>query len=97
MPLKDKVQEERKAAGLLPYPNPPIPIPPKRERFGELFLGFFEDPDYERKDIGEQDLRFAYLCAMEGVLSLLRSPGFDALAPREQIAALFGRWPETQL
>lgn len=92
----NRVVEERKAAGLLPWPHPAIPAPWRAGNAMTLLLGKAEDPEFQRIPTIEQDAWFTDMCCLDSVLALLRSPGFDSLPGREQLAALFGRWPETQ-
>jgi hypothetical protein len=94
--LWNKVDAQRKAAGLLPWPDPPIPKPRPTGNAVRLLLEKAESPDFLKLPLIDQDAWFADMCALDAVLALLRSPGFDALPGREQLAALFGRWPESQ-
>jgi hypothetical protein len=95
-PLWNKVKAEREAAGLLPWPDPPIPEPARTGNAMTMLLNNCENPDFLMLPIIEQDAWFSAMCSLDAVLALLRSPGFDALPGREQLAALFGRWPESQ-
>jgi hypothetical protein len=94
--LWDKVKAEREAAGHLPWPDPPIPKPEKTGNAMTLLLKKYDDPNFLELPIFDQDAWFSAMCALDAVLALLRSPGFNALPGREQLAALFGRWPESQ-
>ncbi|MBI3552175.1 MAG: hypothetical protein HY077_06630 [Elusimicrobia bacterium] len=95
-PLRNKVEAEREAAGLLPWPDPPIQKPARFGNAMNLLIMRAEDPAFLSLPIIDQDAWFSAMCALDAVLALVRSPGFDALPGREQIAALFGRWPESQ-
>jgi hypothetical protein len=94
--ISNTVDAERKAGGLLPWPHPPIPKPARTGNAMTMLLKKYDDPDFLQLPIIDQDAWFAAMCSLDAVLSLLRSPDFDALPGREQIAALFGHWPETQ-